>query len=172
LIEKIVIHRIERDNVRTRIVWNGGETSTAYIPITVGSLAELSNGKEMEDSILTMAKAGKSDDEIAKTLTENGYRSPLRKVVLRSTVQIIRLRHGIMANRKQSHPRRIKGYLTVTQIAEAIDVSCHWIYDRINNGKILVEKDEKTGLYLFPDKSTTIRKFKDLKNGKLKTLHY
>lgn len=172
LIDKVVIHRITRDSIHTRIVWKGGETTTTNIPITVGSLAELSNAKEMEQEIIKMAKIGKNDDDIASTLTANGYRSPMRKVVLPSTVQIIRLRRGIMANRKQSHPRHIPGYVTIPQLAASIGVGCHWIYDRINNGKIAVQKHEKTGLYLFPDKPATIKQFKALHSGQLKNLHY
>jgi len=41
--------------------------------------------------------------------------------VLPSTVQTIRLKHGIFQVRSQSHPRRIAGYLTVPQIAKVID---------------------------------------------------
>ena len=58
------------------------------------------------------------------------------------------------------------------QIAKAIGVTCHWIYDRINNGKISICKQEKTGLYLFPEKPSTLKQFRDFKNGKLKKLHY
>lgn len=172
LIDKVVIHRNERDNIRTRIVWKGGETSTRDIPITVGSLAELRNSKEMKQEIIKMAKAGNTDDEIASTLTEKGFRSPMRKTVLPSTVKIIRLRQGIMIERKQSHPRRIDGYLTIPQIAKAIGVTCHWIYDRIHNGKISTKRHKKTKLYLFPDKPSTLKNFLSFKDGKLKKLRY
>ncbi|HYX16688.1 MAG TPA: recombinase family protein [Nostoc sp.] len=172
LIDKVVIHRIGRDRVRTRIVWKGGDTTTADIPITVGSLAELSNAAEMENAIIKMATAGKSDLEIADTLTKQGFRSPLRKTVLESTVKIIRLNHRIMVKRSQSHPRTIAGYLTVPQIASSIGVTKYWVYDRIHNGKISVKKDKATGLYLFPNKASTIKQFMALKNGNFNKLRY
>jgi DNA invertase Pin-like site-specific DNA recombinase len=172
LIDKVVIHRVGRDKVCTRIVWKGGDTTTAEIPITVGSLAELSNSAEMENTIVRMAKAGRNDLEIAETLTKKGFRSPLRQTVLESTVKIIRLKHRIMIKEHQSHPRRIPGYLTVTQIASSIGVASYWIYDRINNGIISIKKDNATGLYLFPDKATTLKQFKALKSRKLENLRY
>ena len=50
LIDKVVIHRVGRDQVHTRIVWKGGDTTTCDVPITVGSFAELSFAEDMEAS--------------------------------------------------------------------------------------------------------------------------
>lgn len=99
LIDKVVIRRSVRDKIDTRIVWKGGETSTIEIPVKVGSIADLSNTKLMEQEIITMAKDGKSDNQIAHELTSKGFRSPLRSVVLPSTVQTIRLRNRIKFKR-------------------------------------------------------------------------
>ena len=151
LIDKVVIHRAVRDTIALRLVWRGGATSEIALPITVGSLAELSRSGEMEAAIVERARAGESDAAIAAALTAAGHRSPLRQAVLPSTVQAIRLRHGILRERRQSHPRRIPGYLTVSQLAARLGVTPHWIYDRIYNGTIAIELDAKTGLYLFPD---------------------
>ena len=79
-----------------RIVWRGGATSAATVPITVGSLADISRSREMEADIIARARAGESDQAIAAALTAAGHRSPQRDSVLRSTVQAIRLRHGIL----------------------------------------------------------------------------
>ncbi|WP_250295102.1 helix-turn-helix domain-containing protein [Wolbachia endosymbiont of Oedothorax gibbosus] len=61
------------------------------------------------------------------------------------------------------------GYLTVPQIAKILKVTTHWLYDRINNGQITIQKDDsKTrGKYLFEDKPETVRILVDFKNGKL-----
>jgi DNA invertase Pin-like site-specific DNA recombinase len=172
LIDKVVIHRVERDTVRTRVVWKGGEVTAADIPITVGSLAELSRAKEMESQILQLASAGHGDEEIAQRLTQAGHRSPLRHVVLPSTVKTIRLRHRIMITRHQSHPRQIVGRLTVPQLADKLGISKHWIYDRVHNGTIQVAKDTETRLYLFPDQATTLERFRKLIAGKLQNLRF
>lgn len=172
LIDKVVIHRSARDQVHTRIVWRGGQTTTFQIPITVGSFAELSSAKEMEKLILKLSSQGKSDQEIAQQLTTLGYRSPMRPHVLPSTVQIIRLKHRRLRTRSQSHPRHIEGYLTVPQLAQKLGVPKHWVYDRIDKGQIQITKDSETGLYLFPDKPTTLALFKKLVCGKLYNLRF
>lgn len=172
LIDKVVIHRAARDLVRARVVWKGGEVTTADIPIPVGSLSELSNAEEMESQIVRLSTEGRSDEEIANELTRQGYRSPMRRVVLPSTVKTIRLRHGIMIRRNQSHPRQVPGYLTVPQLAAKLGVSLHWVYDRINNGTIQVAKDKETRLYLFPDRATTLERFRKLIAGKLQNLRF
>jgi hypothetical protein len=79
---------------------------------------------------------GISDEAIAIQLTAQGHRSPMRQFVLPSTVKIVRLKHAIMPQRNQSHPRRIDGYLIVPQLAKTLDISVHYIYDRIHNGTI------------------------------------
>ncbi len=85
--------------------------------------------------------------------------------LLPSTVKAIRLRHGVMAKRSQSHPRRIDGCLTVTQLASRLGVEPHWVYDRIHKGAIAVRRDAGTGLYLFPDRPGTLDMLEKLKAG-------
>jgi hypothetical protein len=65
LLEKVIIHRIGRDQVHLRIVWRGGEVTISEIPITAGSLAELSSGQELERRVLALHAAGKTDQDIA-----------------------------------------------------------------------------------------------------------
>jgi hypothetical protein len=96
----------------------------------------------------------------------------MARSVLPSTVRTIRLKHRIFQVRSQSHPRRIPGFLTISQIAAALDITPHWIYDRIHNGTIDVVKDPKTRLFLFPDQPDTIEQFKQLKAGILQNLHF
>ena len=168
----MVIHRITRDKVQTRIVWKGEATTTMVIPITVGSFAELSCAKEMEDTIVQLAAQGVSDEEISQQLTDKGHRSPLRNHVLPSTVRTIRLKHRLLRKTSQSHPRRIPGYLTVPQVAQRLGIESHWIYDRIHKGCIEVVKDPETELYLFPDKHATIEMLNKLKNGQIHKLHF
>jgi hypothetical protein len=172
LIDKIALHRIARDQAQARIIWIGGETTTLVIPVQVGSFAFLSNAAEMESLIVKLASDGLPDEEIAAQLTAQGHRSPMRQQVLPSTVRTIRLRHGIMLKRHQSHPRRIDGFLTVSQLAKKLGISIHFIYDRIHNGTIKISKDKKTRGYLFPDRPTTIKQFRKLIDGRIQTLDF
>jgi DNA invertase Pin-like site-specific DNA recombinase len=176
LIDKIVIHRISRDIVNTRIIWKGGDTTTIQIPIKVRSFSELSSFDEMEKIIIMLSKANKNDKEIAEYLTKEGFRSPLQNFVLPSTVQIIRLKRRLFQNKAQSHPRKIQGFLTLPQLANIIGVTNCWIYDRINKGQINVIKVQtasyKNKMYLFPDNDKTIKLFSDLKNGIIDNLDF
>ena len=166
----MVVHRQQRDQLWVRLVWLGGATTELAVPIPVGSFQELSFAQAMEQQIVTLAQAGHRDEQIAAQLSEQGYRSPLRDVVLPSTVQTIRLKHGIMQKRSQSHRRHVTGALTVPQLAGVLGVVPHWIYDRIYKGTIETEKDQ--GLYLFPDTAETIQAFEQLKGGEVTRLRF
>jgi len=167
LLDKVVIHRVGRDRVHLRLVWRGGEVTIYDVPITVGSLAELSSGQELEARVLQLHAAGKSDHEIAQELTAAGFRSPLRQELLVSTVKGLRLKHRRFITCHQSHPRHIGGFLTVPQLAQRLDLSVHWFYDRIHNGQIRLQKDPATGLFLFPDHPTTLDRLAQLRAGHL-----
>jgi len=94
----------------------------------------------------------------------------MRSHVLPSTVQTIRLRNGLMQQRHQSHRRHIAGSLTIPQLAGALGVSHHWLYDRVHNGTIEIELDAASGLYLFPDEPATLEKLSKLRHEILKKL--
>lgn len=160
LIDKVVIHRIVRDTVRTRIIWKGGDTTTVDLPIPVGSLAELTNAKELETQIITLSKQGLDDQAIAEQLTTQGHRSPLRQTLLPSTVKTIRLKHGIFHVRSQSHPRRINGYFTVPQITKVLELPPHWIYDTPGGVSEAIALIIKRCLRLCPAGLSLLRKMK------------
>jgi DNA invertase Pin-like site-specific DNA recombinase len=151
LIDKVVIHRLAPDQVQTRVVWRGGATTSEVVRVTVGKFAWLSRAAEMETTIKRMTAEGHSDALIAEHLTAAGHRSPRADRVLESTVRLSRIRLGLLRTTHQSHPRRVSGFLTIPQLANKLGVSRWWISDRIANGTIKANKDEKAKCYLFPD---------------------
>ncbi len=167
LLEKVVVQRVGRDRVQVRIVWRGGEVTECEIPMSVGSFAALSSGQELEARVLQLHAAGKSDQAIAQELTAAGFRSPMRQELLVSTVQGLRLKHRRFITRHQSHPQHVAGSLTVTQLAQRLGLSVHWLYDRIHNGQIHLAKDPATRLFLFPDHPTTLERLTQLRAGHL-----
>jgi hypothetical protein len=172
LIDKVVLHRLAPDRVAVRIVWRGGETTSFAVETTVGALSGLSRGAEMQTRILDLARVGVDDTAIAERLTAEGHRSPLRAHLLPSTVKAIRLCHRILAIPRQSHPRRIAGCLTVPQLADRLAIKRHWIYDRIHNGTIMIARDTRTRLYLFPDTADTLAGLASLRDGQLDRLQF
>jgi len=172
LIDKVVVHRKARDQVATRIVWRGGQTTETIIPIHVGSVRELSNFPQMEAQILALESNGKTDAEIARLLTGQGFRSPLRQEVLESTVKAIRLKHRRFHRFKAPRPRKVSGQLTLPQLAQRLGVTAHWLYYLIKQGTVRIRRDPKSKLYLFPDHPKTLEDFRQLKEGCVQTLCY
>jgi DNA invertase Pin-like site-specific DNA recombinase len=175
LIEKVVLRRIAPDKIQTRIVWKGGLSTTFEVLTTVGSFFDLSGAEEMERLVVKFFKEGKTDRQIAWRLTEMGHRSPQREQVVRSTVQTIRHRHGLIRGARvkgASREHHVPGYLTLPEVARRLEVPKHWIYNRISNGAIQVAKDERMGLYLFADDPATIERFRALKEGKVRKLRF
>jgi hypothetical protein len=172
LIETVVVRRSVRDQVQVRIIWKGGETSTLAVPVTVGAWTDLAGAAAMGQVILAESRRGISDEAIAAQLRAQGYRSPQRPIVLPSTVRTIRLRHRIFRVRQQAHPRRVAGYLTVPQLTQALDLTPHWIYDRIHNGTIRVAKDPQRGTFLFPDLPETLLQLRQLRDGSVRAVRF
>lgn len=172
LIDKVVIQRARRDQIHTRIVWRGGETTTFEVPVTVGALRDLPAAHEMAQQIRILFAEGKSDKERAQQLTQQGYRSPSQPYVLPSTVQGIRLKLGLMQNRSQSHPRRVSGFLSVSQLALALAVNPQWIYYQIKRGAVVITRDAATGVYLFPDTPEMLEAFGQLRSGQRSELRF
>src|SRR5437870_1209088 len=172
LIDKGVIQRARRDQVHTRIGWRGGETTTFEVPVAVGALTDRPTAPEMAQQIRGLFAAGTSDDEIARQLTQHGYRSPSRPTVLPSTVKDIRLKLGLMQHRSQSHPRRLAGDLTVPQLAPALAITPHWGYHQIKRGTVAIRRDVGTGLSLFPDAPETLEALRQLRAGQRTALRY
>ncbi len=163
LLDKVVLKRVGRDEVEARIVWRGGETTTSRLPVPVGSLADLANGKELEAQVLDLFHEGKSDLEIAEVLTAAGFRSPMLMHLSPATVQAIRLKHGL--KHYQSRPRNVAEKLTIPQVAKALDVPTYWVYDRIRSGRIQLAKDTVTGRYLFPNEPWILTMLRQLRDG-------
>ena len=175
LIEKVILRRISPDLIQARIVWKGGQSTTFEVPTTVGSFFDLSGAKEMQRLVVKLFEEGNTDEQIARRLTEMGHRSPQRKHVLRSTVQAIRHRHGLIRGGRvkgASRAHHVPGCLTLSEVAQKLEVPNPWMYNRIYNGAIQVVKDERTGLYLFPDDPSTIERFRELKEGKVRKLQF
>jgi hypothetical protein len=166
LIDKVVVRRREpRDHVQTRVVWRGGAITELDVPIPVGAVRDLDGFEQMQAQILELETGGTSDEEIARLLTERGFRSPMRDTLLASTVKSIRLRHGRFHRYRGPRPRQAEGFLTVPQVAQALGVTAHWLYNLIRRGVIEIERDPTTNMYLFPDRPETLDDLRRLQAG-------
>jgi hypothetical protein len=145
------------------------------VSTTVGAFLDLCGAEEMEWLVMELFKEGKTDRQIAGHLTQLGHRSPQRTHVLRSTVQTIRHRHGLLRGARvkgTSRAHHVPGFLTLSEVARKLEVPKPWMYNRIYIGAIQVVKNGRTGLYLFPDDPATIERFRELKEGKVCKLQF
>jgi hypothetical protein len=97
---KDVIHRIVRDQVQTRIVCKGGDTTTADLPVPVGAISNVSNEHQLEKGTVDLSRQGLKDSTIAEYLPQEGFRSPLHPTLLSSTVRTIHFKHRIFKQRR------------------------------------------------------------------------
>lgn len=127
--------------------------SEADVPIAVGATRDLSDFAALEARALAGLSAGLSDDQIARQLTKEGFRSAQLGGVRASTVKAIRVRHRRL--RRVRTPCHVEGSLTVPELARAVNLSRQWVYDQIRRGALCATKDPRTNLYLFPDTAQT-----------------
>jgi hypothetical protein len=164
LLDQVVVHRLRREAVHTRLVWPGGATTPVEGPVTVGAFTALSTAAAMEPQMLRLFTAGHSEAAIAMPLPPQGYRSPKRPQGLPSTVKTVRLNPGLLQQRHQSHPRRMAGVRTGPQRARVWAVTPPWGSSLITRGVISSTRDPTTGLSRFPDcpeTRTTLRQLRD-----------
>jgi DNA invertase Pin-like site-specific DNA recombinase len=173
LVDKVVLERVAPDRVAARIIWRGGADTTLTVDTSARALRDLSGIVAMEARVAELARAGLPDAEIASLLAREGFRSPLRDLVLTSTVRKLRLRAGILRWPEGRRRRRaVPGWLTVPQLAERLEVEPAWIHHRIRNGTVAVPRDRSTRMYLFPDAAETVAAFRSLTTGQLKHLDF
>jgi hypothetical protein len=131
----------------------------------VHALSALSRGAEMEIRLLELAHQGLDDAAIAAKLTKEGFRSPRRSYVPVRTIQIVRQRHRVLRQSTPARSHHIPGWLTVSELAMAADVSRSWIRHRIRNGVISIHQHTHHKRVLFPDAAATIAAIQELKSG-------
>jgi hypothetical protein len=170
LIENVVLERPVRDQIKIRIVWVGGEVSELLAQPSVHSLHALSSGDEMDAKIVELARQGVSDEDIARVLNQEGYRSARRLYVPVSTVKHLRQRRRILRTAKSPSLRGVPGWLTISNLAARMAIPPSWYNRLIRNGIIEITRDQTAKRYLFPDTADTLEALKALRSGTRKHL--
>ncbi|MCW2242023.1 hypothetical protein [Azospirillum canadense] len=169
LIDKVVARRAVRDTASVRIVWRGGETTELEVPLPVGMITALPAYGAMLERLRTLVNAGLPDQEIAATLTAEGFRSPMRdRGVVCSTVATLRRRLGLPAPRPTARWRLAPGRLSVKAVAAKLGVKPTWIYSRLRHGLIQLPRDQATGRHAFPDTDQVIDVLRQLVAGEIR----
>jgi hypothetical protein len=79
----------------------------------------------------------------------------------------VRLIHRRYVSPHQAHPRRIAGKLTIPQVAQQLGCTINWLHYRIQKGRIHPLRDAASGLVVFPDHPSTLKRLRQLRAGHL-----
>lgn len=161
LVDKVVVRRDRRDRIHVRVVWKGGAVSEADVPTTVRSLRDVSDLAALEARALTLATAGLTDEQVARTLTDEGFRAAHLLGVRVSTVKAIRARH--QCRHFVRRPHHVEGALTVRDLERELRIPRDWIYEQIRQGRLRAKRDPESNVYLFADTPQTREQIRTLR---------
>jgi DNA invertase Pin-like site-specific DNA recombinase len=172
LVTRVNLKRGEGGIVQMRIAWAGGLVTERSVRVPVSSLRKTGREREVVDRIRELISEGEKDEAIAGKLNEQGLKPCRGESFTAGVVRNLRGQYGLRIGlgRRRSG-ERLSGY-TVAEIAKAIGVDASWISRAISRGRLVVAKNKLFGCYLFPREPDTIRKFKELKAGKLRQVSF
>ncbi len=166
LIDKVVLRRPAGDKCEVRIVWKGGDWTTAVLELPVVTYAEMDNGEGLIAEVLRRARDGQPDRQIAAELTAAGYHAPLKEQLSAASVRRIRLSHRVLARKAEFLRSGLPGWVSLGQAATRIGEHTAWAYYMIRRGRLLISRDPVVGLYLVPDNKRVIEQLRQLLRGK------
>jgi len=170
LVEKVVLDRREHDVASVRVVWRGGAVTELDVKMKVNSIAKLTRGPEMRDRVLTLARNGMPDTEIATVLTGEGHRSPdCQDRVLPITVRRIRHAASIRVTGPRSRWSHNVSSLSPPELASRLNIPVNWLYVQIRQKRPLVDQ-QPNGAYLFQDSPAVLDSVPCLRNHTVSVL--
>jgi hypothetical protein len=137
LISKVILRRVTADELEGRIVWKSGGCWTLKLSIGTHRLSDSPKYTSIVARVKELWQQNMTDEDIAKQLTIEGYRTARADNFLPKTVQRIRLEHGwLMTKRRSRQMVAPVGYLLVTDLAAKLNVTVKTIYLWIRKGAI------------------------------------
>jgi DNA invertase Pin-like site-specific DNA recombinase len=165
LIDKVVLKRPSADKCEIRIIWKGGNWSTAEFSLPVVTYAEMSNGEQLVSEVLRRARAGQRDEQIAEEMTAAGYHAPLKRCLSVDSVVRIRQQHGVYSRKTEFLRQGLAGWITLGQAVERLGEHRAWAYYLIRKKRLLIDRDSEIGLYLVRDNKRVLKDLKNLLRG-------
>jgi hypothetical protein len=166
LIDKVVLRRPAADKCEVRIIWKGGDWTTAELALPVVTYAEMADGPDLITEVVRRARAGEADERIAAELTAAGHHSPLKAGLSVDTVRRIRLRHGIYSRVAEFRRRGLPGWITLGVAVKRLGEHTGWAYYLIRKKRLVIDRDREVGLYLVPDNKAVLKRLKEVLRGK------
>ncbi|MBF0300975.1 MAG: hypothetical protein HQK51_19865 [Oligoflexia bacterium] len=110
-----------------------------------------------------LMKKGHADKEIADILNSKNVRTcRLQSAYSAQNVGALRRRYGLVSPLHQVRLGKLKGFKSIHDIAPKIPIDQSWIYRKISNGTIKINKHPVYQCYLFPTYQHPLQKIRDL----------
>ena len=124
LIRRTVLSRPQSDSTEIRIVWISGAISTLSVSQPLRRVRDLSNYEGMIEKIIALVAEGYPDAQIARRLTEEGFRAARSKEgIPRGFVADVRRQHGVSSVFETLRSReKLEGRWTVRGLAKELEV--------------------------------------------------
>lgn len=165
LIAKVIIQRVQSDQVNVKIVWVSGHFSEYITWMSIHQNQATTQFDQLAQRIYTLWKQGLDDPAIAQQLTGEGFTSARLDHVSRYTVQVLRMKNRWLTS---SSPKidTPEGFVKVADLAARLNIPLNWFYRRIREGQISSEdyvQHPKRGVILIHDEPHIIEKILNLR---------
>lgn len=157
LMRRVIVHRPHPATVEVRIVWVSGAVSALTLQPRVGRTADVRGYGDLVARTLTLSADGCPDAEIARRVTDEGFRAARGASITADLVAKVRRAHGHSSVRAQFKAQStVDGQWTVGGLAQALGAPRNWVYARIRNETLPARRDPLTGYFLIPDSPTLL----------------
>ena len=172
LVTGVNLRREDDGMVQIRIVWCGGLVSAC----SIRQPASKQRRREVEQKIVTrieeLVQAGLGDESLAEHLHREGYFPSRAAAFTPHLVRKLRCRYGIrLESGRLRGGDRPPGY-TIAAMARLLDVAPAWIYHRLRDGRIRMERNVRFDCYLFPATPGAIEKMQRLHKGEIRNVTF
>jgi hypothetical protein len=151
LIRHISVTKPLPDVLEAKIVWVSGAVTPLKVHPAILRETDLQEYERLVEKILALGAEGHHDAEIARLLTEEGFRSARSRRIPVSLVGEIRRARGQISLTEQFKTQaKIDGHWTVFGLAQELAVHRTWLYTRIRQGTLPAKRHPVVGHYLIP----------------------
>lgn len=157
LIRRVIIDRPAPDTLSLKVVWVSGAISTLEAHPPILRARDVTGYDQLVERVLELSAAGYQDGWIAGRLTEEGFRSARGLQISKATVLKLRRHHGQASLTEQFRSQEmIEGQWTVLGLSRRLGVDRNWLYRRMEQGALPVQRHPATQHYLIPDDPSLI----------------
>ena len=154
--------------MQIRIVWPGGLVSERIARLPVFTLRDTELEAKIVERIRHWTNEGLRNEEIAERLNHESFIPCRNASFTAGIITKIKRRHGVLSNLEKLRRGKPCRAYAVPEMARLIGIDPSWIYRKIGDGTIRIQRDPRYHCYLFPKDPKTIQTMKRLKNQEVR----